>query len=75
MKYVLLWLGEFFLFVVVLVLLYTFIPEVRIYEIVRSYLGIIPDYTWGKYYFLSICIISLLMVSVVIFITTLIKKR
>lgn len=74
-QYALLWVGEALLFTVVLVLMYVMMPEVKVYSFIRMYTGVIPGDTWDKYYFLSICVSSLLIVAMLIYLTALIKKR
>jgi cellulose synthase/poly-beta-1,6-N-acetylglucosamine synthase-like glycosyltransferase len=74
-QYVLLWIGAAFLYAVTLVLLLTFMPEVEFYGLIRKFTGVISGDVWDKYYFLSICLASLLIVSIVVYITALIKKR
>lgn len=74
-QYVLLWIGEACLYTVVLVLLFVLMPEVKVYSLIRIYTGVIPGDTWDKYYFLFICISSLLIVSIIVYLTALIRKR
>lgn len=74
-QYVLLWVGEAFLYILVLVLLFIMMPEVKFYEWIRIYAGVIPGDAWDKYYFLGLCIASLLIVSVIIFLTALVKRK
>ena len=74
-QYVLLWIGAAFLYAVTLVLLLRFMPEVELYGLIRKFTGVISGDVWDKYYFLSICLASLLIVSIVVYITALIKKR
>lgn len=75
MKYVWIWLGESALYCVVFVLLFTYGPERAAYSFVRRFTGVIPGDTWEKYYFLALCVLSLLTVSLVIYITVRIRKR
>jgi len=74
-QYALLWIGEALLFTVVLVLIYALMPEVKVYSLIRMYTGVIPGDTWDKYYFLYICVLSLLIVAILVYLTALIKKR
>ncbi|PAC08511.1 hypothetical protein CD006_22440 [Enterobacter sp. 10-1] len=73
-QYVLLWFGEALLFTVTFVLLYVLIPEVKMYRLITDLTGFMSDFTWDKYYFLSVCLTSLLIVSIVVYITALIKS-
>lgn len=75
MKYVWIWLGEAALYGVVFVLLFIYGPERAAYSFVRRFTGVISGDTWDKYYFLSLCILSLFTVSLVIYITARIRKR
>jgi len=75
MHYVLLWVGEAFLYVLVLASLFLFMPEIKAYSLVRIFTGVIPGDTWDKYYFLSLCIASLLIVAIIIYISASLKKR
>jgi ABC-type Fe3+-siderophore transport system permease subunit len=74
-QYALLWVGEALLFTVVLVLIYVLMPEVKVYSLIRMYTGVIPGDTWDKYYFLFLCVSSLLIVALLVYLTALIKKR
>lgn len=73
--YALLWIGEALLFTVVLVLIYALMPEVKVYSLIRMYTDVIPGDTWDKYYFLFLCVSSLLIVAILVYLTALIKKR
>ncbi|MBZ0059624.1 MULTISPECIES: hypothetical protein [unclassified Leclercia] len=75
MHFVFLWIGEAFLFTLALITLYLFIPEMKAYDLIRLYTGVIPGDTWDKYYFLALCITALLTVSVIVYILALFKKR
>ncbi|SNY62359.1 hypothetical protein SAMN02744775_00784 [Enterobacter sp. CC120223-11] len=74
-KYVLLWLGEAFLFSVTLVALFKSFPEDKVYWFFRARFGFIEEYIWNNYYFLSICLTSLLIVSIVVYLAAMIKRR
>ncbi|ANZ04497.1 MULTISPECIES: hypothetical protein [Raoultella] len=74
-QYALLWIGEALLYAVVFVLLFLFMPEVKTYYLIRRYTEVIPGDIWDKYYFLSLCIASLLIVAIVVYITAAIKRR
>ncbi|WP_368541562.1 hypothetical protein [Enterobacter soli] len=73
-QYTLLWIGEALLFSVVLIVLYAFIPESKAYNIIRNFTGVIPGDTWDKYYFLFLCLSSLFIVAVIVFISAVFKK-
>ena len=75
MHYVLLWIGEALLFALVLAALFLLIPEMKAYSLVRMFTDVIPGDTWDKYYFLSLCILSLLIVAIIVYITASLKKR
>lgn len=75
MHYVLLWIGEALLFALVLAALFLLIPEMKAYSLVRMFTDVIPDDTWDKYYFLSLCISSLLIVAIIVYISASLKKR
>lgn len=74
-QYVLLWIGEACLFSIVLVSLFTVFPEDKVYWFFRKSLGFIEEDSWNNYYFLSLCLTSLLLVSIVVYVTALMKKR
>ncbi len=74
MKYVLLWIGEYLLFVIFVVLLYAILPEAQMYKMLTSITGMFPDYTWDKYYFLALTIASVLLVALIIYIAHRFKK-
>lgn len=74
-QYVLLWIGEAFIFSVTLVVLFKFFPEDKVYWFFRKRLGFIEEYTWNNYYFLSLCLTSLLIVSIVVYLAAMMKKR
>ena len=74
-QYVLLWFGEVLLFTVTFVLLYVLMPEVKMHRLITDLTGFMSDFTWDKYYFLALCVASLLIVAGVVYITALIKKR
>lgn len=74
-QYVLLWIGEASLYIVVLVILFILMPEIKVYNLIRMYTGVIPGDTWDKFYFLFLCMSSLLIVSIVVYLTALIRKR
>ncbi|EOA1822658.1 hypothetical protein ACHUNR_001090 [Raoultella planticola] len=74
-QYALLWIGEALLYTVVFVLLFLFMPEVKTYYLIRHYTEVIPGDIWDKYYFLSLCIASLFIVAIVVYITAAIKRR
>ncbi|MBS1204926.1 MAG: hypothetical protein H6R25_1825 [Proteobacteria bacterium] len=74
-QYVLLWISEAFLFATALVMLFIIFPEDKVYWFFRERLGFIEEYTWNNYYFLSLCVTSLLIVSIVVYLTAVIKKR
>lgn len=73
-QYALLWIGEAFLFSVVLILLYLLIPESEAYSIIRDFTSVIPGDTWDKYYFLFLCVTSLFIVAVTIYLTAFFKQ-
>ena len=74
-QYALLWIGEALLYTVVFVLLFLFMPEVKTYYLIRRYTEVIPGDIWDKYYFLALCVASLLIVAIVVYITAAIKRR
>lgn len=74
-QYALLWIGEAFLYAAVFVLLFLLLPEVKVYYLIRRYTDVIPGDIWDKYYFLSLCIASLFIVAIVVYITAAIKRR
>ncbi|HHT0226735.1 TPA: hypothetical protein ACTW4G_005710, partial [Raoultella planticola] len=74
-QYALLWIGEALLYTVVFVLMFLFMPEVKTYYLIRRYTEVIPGDIWDKYYFLSLCIASLFIVAIVVYITAAIKRR
>lgn len=74
-QYVLLWIGEAFLYMAVFVSLFVLMPEVKLYWFIRRYTSVIPGDTWDKYYFLFLCTASLLIVSIVVYLAAMIKKR
>lgn len=74
-QYVILWFGQALLFTVVFVLLYVLIPEIKMYRLITESTGFMSDFTWDKYYFLALCVASLLIVAIVVYITVLIKRR
>lgn len=74
MKYVWIWIAEAALYCVVLVFLFSAAPENAAYDLVSQFTGMIPGDTWEKYYFLALCVLSLLTVSLVIYITLRIRK-
>lgn len=73
MKYVIFWICESILYCVILVILFITVPEAVAYRFVRQFTGVIPGDVWDKYYFLSLCVLSLLMVSLVIYIVARMK--
>ncbi|MXF45669.1 hypothetical protein GR294_03640 [Raoultella sp. Lac2] len=73
-QYALLWIGEALLYTVVFVLLFLFMPEVKTYYLIRRYTEVIPGDIWDKYYFLSLCIASLFIVAIVVYVTAAIKR-
>ncbi|NYU11771.1 hypothetical protein A8O28_20810 [Enterobacteriaceae bacterium CCUG 67584] len=75
LHYVLLWIGEALLYTLVLAALFLLIPEMKAYSLVRMFTDVIPGDTWDKYYFLSLCILSLLIVAIIVYITASLKKR
>lgn len=75
MHYVLLWIGKALLFALVLAALFLLIPEMKAYSLVRMFTNVIPGDTWDKYYFLSLCISSLLIVAIIVYISASLKKR
>ncbi|WP_336998417.1 hypothetical protein [Leclercia sp. M50] len=75
LHYVLLWIGEALLYTLVLAALFLLIPEMKAYNLVRMFTDVIPGDTWDKYYFLSLCILSLLIVAIIVYITASLKKR
>mgnify|MGYP004712199829 FL=1 len=74
-QYVLLWIGEAFLFAIALVTLFIVFPEDKVYWFFRQRLGFIEEYTWNNYYFMTLCLTSLLIVSIIVYVTALIRKR
>ncbi|PJR67952.1 hypothetical protein [Raoultella sp. T31] len=74
-QYALLWIGEALLYTVVFVLLFLFMPEVKTYYLIRRYTEVIPGDIWDKYYFLSLCIASLFIVAIVVYVTAAVKRR
>ena len=75
MHYVLLWIGEALLYTLVLAALFLLIPEMKVYSLVRMFTDVITGDTWDKYYFLSLCIASLLIVAIIVYISASLKKR
>lgn len=75
MKYVWIWIAESALYCVVLVFLFRAVPENTAYDLVSQFTRMIPGDTWEKYYSLALCVLSLLIVSLVIYITARIRKR
>lgn len=75
MHYVLLWIGEALLYTLVLAALFLLIPEMKVYSLVRMFTDVIPGDTWDKYYFLALCIASLLIVAIIVYISASLKKR
>lgn len=73
MKYVIMWICESMLYCAILVILFITVPEAAAYRFVRQFTGVIPGDVWDKYYFLSLCVLSLLMVSLVIYIVARLK--
>ncbi|GEM_PF-1578102 len=73
--YVFLWIGEATLFMLALMLLFLLMPEMKVYDLIRLYTGIIPGDAWDKYYFLGLCISALLIVSIIIYTLALLKKK
>lgn len=61
------------LYCAILVILFITVPEAAAYRFVRQFTGVIPGDVWDKYYFLSLCVLSLLMVSLVIYIVARLK--
>lgn len=74
-QYVLLWIGEAFLYTVVLMLLFAILPEVKVYDFIRMHTTVIPGDTWDKYYFLFLCVASLFIVSIIVYLIAVIKRR
>ena len=75
LHYVFLGIGEALLYTLVLAALFLLIPEMKAYSLVRIFTDVIPGDTWDKYYFLSLCILSLLIVAIIVYITASLKKR
>ena len=74
-QYVLLWFGQALLFAVVFFLLYVLIPEIKMYRLITEVTGFMSDFTWDKYYFLALCIASLFIVAIVVYVTAAVKRR
>ena len=74
-QYVFLWIGEAFLFAIALVTLFIIFPEDKVYWLFSKRLGFIEEYTWNNYYFMTLCLTSLLIVSIIVYVTALIRKR
>lgn len=74
-QHVLLWIGEAFLYTFVLALLFIKIAEVDIYWLIREYTGIIPDYILKTWYFLFLCVVSLMSVAIMVYLVTIVNNK
>lgn len=66
-KYATLWVLEFAIFTVILAIFFLIFPEVMVYEIIFKYLGVIQGDNWDKYYFLGLCVFSVIVTALLVF--------
>ena len=73
-NYVLLWIGESFIYIILLIILYLLVPEVTVYSFISNYTGVIQGDNWDKYYFLALCILAMFFNAALIFFSALLCK-
>ncbi|MNJ39024.1 hypothetical protein D3C77_338870 [compost metagenome] len=66
-KYAILWVLEFAIFTAVLTISFLTFPEIRVYEIISKYAGVIQGDNWDKYYFLGLCVFSVVITALLVF--------
>lgn len=74
-KHVITWLVESVVYVLVLIALFSFFPEDKAYWFIRHYTGVITGDGWDKYYFLSLCIASLIITAIIVYIAAVWSNR
>lgn len=70
-----LWIAEALLYIAVLIVLFITFPEGDVYKFIRNFTGVVQGDIWDKYYFLTLCIVSLFIVSIIIYCIAMLKKR